>query len=331
MNDRKLPGLTRALDAEAMRQWFASAPWNAERGANSLQLVRSRVLKYTPGKRCVIEYLLWFAGKPLYPRRLIGKVYRKNRGESIFANWRQLWQAAPGADGAGDNAGGVHLGMPEPLVYVPELGMVVQSAVPGRALSELAEPETLVVAMRCVAENLAALHQVTAAVGEKKTLTDHLKKYCHPGPEVLSAAYPEIAPLVERLLAGLAHEERMSPAPVCPVHGDLNLAQVFLTADRAFFIDFDGLCLSPPALDIANFLVTLQVHFGPRSEQLKNVFLESYKARRPLQMLTGLQAYQAFAYLRRAVICTRAPAVADWRQQVRQLLEAGSAFLKNPV
>ncbi|MCG3119075.1 MAG: hypothetical protein ALAOOOJD_01403 [bacterium] len=329
MNDRKLPGLKRALDDEAMLSWFASAQWNSALRENSLRQVRSRVLKYTPGKRCVIEYLLWFAGKPARPRRLIGKMYRKNRGESIFANWRQLWQAAPGDDGAGAHAGGAPLGMPEPLAYEPELGMLVQSAVPGQALSELAEPETLVVAMRRVAQNLATLHQVTAAVGEKKTLDDHLKKYCHPGPEVLSAAYPEIAPLVETLLIRLVQEERESPAPVCPVHGDLNLAQIFLAADRAFFIDFDGLCLSTPALDIANFLVTLQVHFGSRSKKLQNAFLEAYNARRPQLMLTGLQAYQAFAYLRRAVICTRAPAVADWRQQVRQLLEAGSAFLKS--
>ena len=323
MNDRKLPGLARALDEEAMRVLFAATLGREpDQEEKFFSQVRCRVLKHAPGKRCVIAYEL--NGGAAAPRRLIGKIYRKNRGEIIFAQWRQLWQAAR----ENEARHGEPFGMPEPLAYLPELGMVLQSVIPGRQLAAFSERDDRRAALCSVARNLAALHGLPVAVGEKKTLDDHLKKYCHPGPQVLSEACPELAPLVEMILHGLATDRRLSEAPFCPAHGDLNLAQIFIAGGRAGFIDFDGLCLAHPALDLGNFLVTLQVRFGADYETLAEVFLEEYKACRSPRMLTGLRSYQAFAYLRRAVICTRAPAVPDWRQQVRQLLEAGSAFLE---
>lgn len=314
MSDPKLPGLARALDEEAMRALFA-----ARLGEQSFSPLRCRVVKHAPGKRCVIAYELNGDDAVSAPRRLIGKIYRKNRGEMIFAQWRRLWQAA---------AVSASFNMPEPLAYWPELGMLVQSVVPGRQLATFSEGDELHLALRGVARNLAVLHGLTVDLGEPKTLDDHLRKYCHPGPQVLSAD-PEWAPLVERLLNGLAADASLSRAPHCPIHGDLNLAQIFIDAGRAWFIDFDGLCLAHPALDLGNFLVTLQVHFTAEYEALAKIFLEEYQARRSLRMLTGLRSYQAFACLRRAVICTRAPAVPHRRQQVRQLLETGSSFLEN--
>jgi len=323
LNDRKLPGLARALDEEAMRALLAATlEREPDHQEKFFSQVRCRVLKHAPGKRCVIAYEL--NGAALAPRRLIGKIYRKNRGEIIFAQWRQLWQAAR----ENEARHGEPFGMPEPLAYLPELGMLLQSVVPGRQLAAFSEGDDRGAALRSVARNLATLHGLAVAGGEKKTLADHIQKYCHPGPRLLGEVCPELAPLVEKLLNGLATDESLRQAPVGLVHGDLNLAQIFIAGERAWFIDFDGLCLAPPALDLGNFLVTLQLHFGSDYETLAEVFLEEYKACRSLRMLTGLRSYQAFAYLRRAVICTRAPAVPHWRQLVRQLLEAGSAFLE---
>ena len=313
MSDRKLPGLALALNHETMRAQFA-----AIRQGEAFSRVRHRVLKYTPGKRCVIEYLLEANGKPRGSQRLIGKIYRKERGEVIFENLRQLWQAG---------GAGVSFAMPEPVAYLPEMRMVLQRFVPGRQLSDFSESDDLSTAVRCVAENLAALHGLAVATGEKRSLDDHIRKYCHPGPQALIEACPEVAPLVKNILAGLAQEASLNGAPICPVHGDLNLAQIFITGDRAFFIDLDGFCFSHAALDAGNFLITLQAHFGGKSDELRRIFLECYLSRRPPQMLAGLQAYQALAYLRRAVICFRQQAGANWPIQARRLLEAGCEIL----
>ncbi len=313
MSDRKLPGLALALNHETMRAQLA-----AVREGEDFSRVRHRVLKHTPGKRCVIEYVLDANGEPHGSQRLIGKIYRKERGEVIFENLRQLWQAG---------GAGMSFGMPEPLAYLPDMRMVLQRVVPGRQLLDFSENDDLSTAVRYVAENLAALHGLAVSAGEKKSLDDHIRKYCHPGPQALIEACPQAAPLVENILAGMAQETSLNGAPICPVHGDLNLAQIFIAGDRAFFIDLDGFCFSHAALDAGNFLITLQVHFGGKSDELRRIFLEGYLSRRPPQTLAGLRAYQALAYLRRAVICFRQQAEADWRKQARRLLEAGCEIL----
>ncbi|MDZ7342904.1 MAG: aminoglycoside phosphotransferase family protein [candidate division KSB1 bacterium] len=316
--DRKLPSLGRAQNDEEMRLLLAPLfPGWFDGNGQVLLGVRHQLLKHTPGKRCVIQYQLETSGQAT-PQQLIGKIYRKDRGRRIFENVHHLWQAADQ---------GARFNMAEPLAYLPELGMILLSAVPGRQLSSFAMDDDLPEALRRVAANLAALHGLEVSAVPERTLEDHLRKFCHPGVELLIAAYPEFRPLVEDLLAGLANDEALREAPLCPVHGDLNLAQIFIAQGHAWFIDFDGFCVSHPALDLGNFGVSLQVHYPARYEALQTMFLEHYLTNLPTRMLTGLRVYQALAYLRRAVIAARTPSVPNWREQVRQLLEAGNTVL----
>ena len=141
------------------------------------------------------------------------------------------------------------------------------------------------------------------------------------------AECPELAPLVEGILIGIRSDDNVMNAPLCTVHGDLGRNQIFVTPEQAYFIDFDGVCISHPALDLANFLVGLQVRFGALSGELMSAFMEGYLAIQPPRMLTGLRAYQAFTYLRRATICLRGKVVASWREHVRSLLKTGYALL----
>jgi Ser/Thr protein kinase RdoA (MazF antagonist) len=213
------------------------------------------------------------------------------------------------------------------LAYVAELGMVLQRAAPGRALTGVRHPDELYAAMQLAAKNLAALHDLPCAAGDVKTLQDHLVKYCHPGPEILMEALPMLAPMVRDLIDGIYAELNGLALALCPVHGDLNLAQVFIARDRALFIDFDGFCRSHAALDVGNFLITLAEHFSEGSGELRHGFLEAYLAAHAEHKLHGLRAYQAFAYLRRAMISFRMqdPAVRD--QRVRKMLREGLACL----
>ena len=320
MEDRKLPGLQPALDDAEMRKRLRLSLWNRFGIDDTLPVTaRHQVLKYTPGKRCVVEYQMHFNGSALSPRRLIGKLYRKDRGRVIFNNLAALWQAS--MESAKSEK---RFWMPEPLAYVAELGMVLQEAAPGRRLTDFSGDSELSPAIRAVATNLAALHSLPMpmrVVG--KGLADHLEKYCHPGPPAMMGACPELAPLTQRLLEAIFADTDLPNARLCPVHGDLGLAQIFVAGARAYFIDFDGFCFSHPALDVGNFLVTLRVHFPQRSEELISAFLERYYFENANSRLIGLRAYQAFAYLRRAMICFRARTAPTWTQQARQLLEHG--------
>jgi thiamine kinase-like enzyme len=325
MYDSKLPGLRQAMNGEDMRVTLSNVfRRDPARGLPTLSSIRVNVLKHALGKRCVLEYWLEPDETHLNARRVVGKLYRKNRGEKIHGHLLNLWEATHRRSN-----NGIFFGMPEPLAYLPQLGMVLQSVVPGRQLSSYAEQDNLAAALPAVAENLATLHGLSVPSLEKRTMEDHIAKYCHPDPQVLAAACSEVAPLIEYLLESLRNDESLQRAALCPVHGDLGLDQIFIAAQRAFFIDFDGFCLSHSALDLGNFLVALRVHFGAKSTALTNIFLESYLASRSQRgaQLTGLRTYQVFAYLRRATICFRRKAVAGWRQQMQALLKAGYALL----
>jgi hypothetical protein len=173
MNDHKLPKLARALNNEEMRSLFSGhlARLNSPFGhterpegpftGREICEVRHLVLKHTPGKRCVIEYWLELSGTPRQTRRVIGKMYRFDRGEKIFANLRALWNAAHS-----QTCQERVLGMPQPLAYLPELGMIIQEVVPGRQLSRFTTGHYLLQAVRRVASNLAAL-RLDCSVSEK--------------------------------------------------------------------------------------------------------------------------------------------------------------------
>lgn len=287
----------------------------------ALSYVCTELLKYVPGKRGVVVYEVAFAEVKREPQKIFGKIYRKDRGQSMFNTLRALWQASRHAQ-AGCFA------LPEPLAYVAELGMVLQSAAQGQALARLSCAEDLFAAMQHTARGLAALHRLPVKVGEAKSFEDHLGKYCHPGPEILAETHPQIAPLLLELLAMMRADIQVRAIELCPVHGDLNLAQIFITPERAVFIDFDGYCRSHAGLDVGNFLVTLAERFGEKSRELRHAFLETYLAAQAKPDLPALRVYQAFAYVRRAVINLRSPDETERNTRAQQLLRAALALMQ---
>ncbi len=328
--DGKLPALKLALNNQAMQTHLAQAlPTlfiDAQEEAAFLSpewsrtvRVQHRVLKYKPGKHGVIEYFLEIDRRPARWPRVIGKVYRAERGRRIFENMQSLWSAA--------HSGARSFGMPQPLGYLTELGMVIQEAVPGQPLRNLLEDGDLAGVIRLTARNLAVLHSLPLGALEKKGMRDHLKKYCHPGPELLIETYPQLAAQVEAILTKLLEETRRPHFPLSPVHGDLGLDQIFFAGDQVYFIDFDGLCLAHPALDLGNFLVALRFYLGARREKLAEIFLASYLEDQDAEGVEGLAVYQAFACFRRAMICFRKNEGKDVLATVKHLLKASCAYL----
>lgn len=329
VNDRKLPALHRAMDDREIRGILSAAlKSHSQNGSHAVSSVRHEILKYKPGKHCVIKYWVEWDGNHSTSSCVIGKLYRKNRGQQLFQKFQNLWSATQNEQKQ-ENL----FRMPRPLAYVSELGMILQTMVPGRSLAGLSDFDDLNNPIRSVARNLAALHSLSLPSGEKKTMTDHFKKYCHPGAQVMIAECPDLAHLVESILVGLEleTEQGLKNAPMCPVHGDLGLSQIHISEDQAFFVDFDSFCLSHPALDIANFITALAVNLEAGSEELKKTFINTYLQFHSSETLTGLRVYQAFIYLRRAMICFRLRTGNEWQHQARELLKTGIGFLPPPT
>ena len=323
LDDPKLPGLRQATDSAEMRRRLAAIlePDLREKGL-ALADVRHRVLKHVFGKRCVIEYRLDLAGDSPAASPLIGKVYRLNRGQRIYGFMADLAQQFQ--NGRPDSC---RLAMPVPVAYCRDLDMVLQSLVPGRQLSTYSEDDDLLQPVKKVARNLALLHSAAPNGEPPQTFADHMLKLCRPGPEALLEEQPGLARLVEPILQTLENDPVLQQAPLVMAHGDLGLSQIFITEDRAYFIDFDGFGVTHAALDLANFMIAIEVHHKRRSRELGKVFLETYLETQSPDKLTGLKTYRAFIYFRRAMICFKKKEEADWRQRIQKLLEKSTAVL----
>jgi len=318
MIDTKLKALEQAVDDGVMRERFAAS---LDSGRPPVASVRHAVLKHTPGKRCVIEYWIDMPGVPR--ERIIGKVFRDQRGARVYQTLRRLHAArrAQGPDRAPFH-------MAEPLAYYDDLGMLVQTAVPGRELSQLGADADWIGAMRAVADNLAALHELPVEA-EPRTVSELTHKFCRPRPDELVLLRPELGDAVENILQALALVDAAAPG-TSVVHGDLGLGQVLYGDERAYFVDLDGLCRSHAALDVANFLVSLRLRLGPMSPEPERAFTERYLERRP-ESLAWLDAFEALAYLRRATAAFRKSLATDGLERAKRLLAVGNWIARAAV
>ncbi|MDQ7053605.1 MAG: phosphotransferase [candidate division KSB1 bacterium] len=111
------------------------------------------------------------------------------------------------------------------------------------------------------------------------------------------------------------------------VHGDVNPMQIFVHDEQAYFVDFDGVCLSHPALDVSNFLIALKVRFPQMANELTRYFLENYLHRCPSAYLRGLRIYHALIYFRRAMIAFRQKRHSYREKWVHDLLQKANSYL----
>ncbi|MEW5989593.1 MAG: phosphotransferase, partial [Chloroflexota bacterium] len=218
------------------------------------------VLKYKPGRRCVLAYQLPGRsrnGQPAASRPVIGKVFRDERGERLLALQEFLWR-----DGFGPQAAD-KIYVPRPLAYVPEMRMLVQEQAAGATLNQLVEDPGLPKLVRRSAEGLAKLHNTPAPAPagfplDAYTLAServNLDRFTAD----LATMRPADAAAVARLRDALQAWATQLPDPpaLTPVHRDFYYSQVLFDEARLTLIDFDLLALGDPALDVANFTAHL--------------------------------------------------------------------------
>ncbi|MEM7116343.1 MAG: phosphotransferase [Chloroflexota bacterium] len=319
--DHKLPALYIALNDLLMEQVL-----NTDKiFLGKLQMtgpvsVQHQLLKYAPGKRCVVAYYIYelHTGQSI---RLIGKLYRENRGQHIFRRMSHLWEARRRNRGEAL--------MAHPLHYLPSVGIILQQQVTGSPLGEMLGSTQLFDAVASAGQNLAVLHETyLPGLIVRESMSDHIVKYCRPMPMQIAQDLPFLGPQIEAIVNRLVGDETLTDLPLTTVHNDLNLAHVYWDQGKTLFIDFDGLCLSHAALDIANFRVALQVYLGQQGELLADCFLNAYLEARGANEVPGLARYESLAYLRRATICCRKQAQPNWLEQTEWLLQKSWAALE---
>ncbi len=300
--DAALPGLAGALDPARAGAWLGALL--GDRGTPVAQ-----VLKHVRGKRCVLAYT--FADGT----RVVGKMYRKDRAARHAAVLREMNAAL-----AGDTRA------PKLLGCWDDLGMIVEAWVPGapvRGWDDVRETPGLA---ERLGRALATLHATHVPAARHADLEAQMRRTCHPGIEALAAALPELAPRLRALVAAIfARDSQVAASPVTS-HGDFAPTQLFVDAGTVYVLDLDGLCVADRALDVANFRVGLEAHLGDAGRALGDRFLAAYAAQSGTGELPALPHYEAFCYVRRAMILWRKQPL-GWRQDLALCLERGTARL----
>jgi len=322
----KLYTLDIALDSQRMGRTFAAlAPKHLGEGFQirevGIEVIRRR------NQRCVIRYRI-DAGHALTGQRrewrVIGKVYKAKRGESVYAIMRQLWQNGF-ARHAGDS-----ISIPEPLEFSSSLCMLFQEEVPGLPIKTLLKQENNPAHFRQLARTIAKLHRCELELDQPFLVKDHLLR-CHPRYPFLELACPELESRIEHIVqtankieTGLIREARLTP-----IHGDFHLGQVHVENGYTWLIDFDALGYGDPASDLGNLLVFLRgkIKKNPGVVALINVFLEEYFSLMDRDLARRILLYEGLTNLRRACKCLRLQEE-GWRRRVARMVDTGVACIE---
>ena len=249
-NDPAMSTLAAALDAAEVRRRFRGRLRRLT-GENGLPHLRTiRMVRYKPGRRCMIEYDVEVEWPDAAPEMvtLIGKVRRLRSGKSGYRLLNALWDAGFGAD----SADGITVA--EPIGVVPEFRMWLQRKVQGRVATDLlAAPggEDLV---RRIAEAAHKVHRAGVLAKRRHTMHDELRILHERLPSV-ARSEPRWAWRIQRLLDACDRlgAGTLEPEP-CGIHRDFYADQVIVAGPHLCLIDFDLYCEGDPALDIGNFL-----------------------------------------------------------------------------
>ena len=347
--DRKLrQRLYRATRPDLAAPFLAQAlPAFGKRGREQLARVEAiHVLKYKPGRRCVLGYELTGRERKrgrATRHRVIGKVFRDERGRRLDRLQRLLWEHGFGPD-APD---GIHVA--EPLGYAPKMRMQLQAWAPGQTLNQLVMGQDIRPFMAPTAQGLAKFHSLPVPLPVNGDGPVMLKPY-GVGEELanldrfvqeLVTVRPSFAPEALRLLDALRQWASRLPSPpaATPIHRDFYYSQVLVQdgpgEERLTLIDFDLMALGDPALDVANFtahLVFLGMDKLGDAEALVPagcLFLESYARRRSLEptFWSRFRFYQAATFFRLLKVVAPRPGLVhlfdDVHRQTLAALEEG--------
>ncbi|MCX6048004.1 MAG: phosphotransferase [Chloroflexi bacterium] len=294
--DPQLPGLTLAVDGDAMRERFVTLRQGRGR-ASVVQACAMRPIRYKPGVRCAFRYeLQTSSGQEL----CFGKLFARD-SEPLWQTIVALYHAAKTESELPRIA--------KPLAYWPALPMVVQAAVDGVELHNVAFDAQIAATTRlpwllATGRCSAALHTLTGVAGPQQTLAGDLAALDQYRP-ALHQVNPGLATRFEETLAAILTIARRQPE-LTPVlsHGALRTDQFMLENNQLVLIDLDSVCWASPARDLGNFLAYLtwkalrQPQHAAFIQRAEQAFLAGYQTVRTRPDAGWVALYQAASLLK---------------------------------
>lgn len=295
--DLAMPGLPIACDAEAMWHLLSSLHGGLAGAPRQIERLHVERARYTPEISTILRYELDEAGG--VKSEIYGKVQPHQRGQRTFQLETQLWQAACESDGL--------LRMPRPLAFVKELGLLLESAVPGKPVKGLRDSEEFRGVGVAAADAAAVIHESGLQPDETIELEHELDRLEHVA-EQFALTDPKAHFLLKDLLMHLHDRlERSFAEEMLPTHADLKYDQFLHHEGIYSLIDFDYFAMAETSYDLAKFCAYLfpsmprSWHDSVSSEAVRLDFLRRYRELRPHATLDRFQIYEAVILALRAM------------------------------
>jgi thiamine kinase-like enzyme len=323
--DPNLTSLHRAADPEEMKRLFRNHRDVILDHPARITEVRVELARYLPEIAAILRYDIETAPAS-EGRTIFGKVQPFNRGAESHRVMTEIWKAAQRSEGK--------LVVPKPLGYHPELGLYLQSSVPGKAISsDRTKPEFLPGVVHA-AEALATLHESSIPTQKKLPLereVSRMERTLDQFALVEPRAYFLLRELVTHLkekLKNLPEEEWL------PTHGDYKYDQLLYEDGQFSLIDFDFFAMAENSFDLGKFCAYL-VPSMPKSweqsaaaEEGRKLFLDRYRELRPQARLQRFPIYETVNLAGRAMTLMWAQ-TRGWEQAAEALLVIGMERLKS--
>jgi hypothetical protein len=328
LTDEQMPFLHAALDSSIAQKQLAELCGAWPGTPRPVKLRGIRVIRYKPGRRCLIEYEMVSQVAIAKPLILLGKVRANGLDRKTFELQRTLWQ---GGFGPSSEEG---VRVPEPVGIIPQFQMWLQAKAPGAPATELlANPGAAQLARR-IAEALHKLHFANIPASRTHCISDELQ-ILRKRLDLVAQNKPEWRQRLERLLAACERLGASLPAAATTgIHRDFYPAQILVDGTTLYLLDFDLFCRGNPALDAGNFLGHLLEHSLRESNnacalsESRSAFLERFVELSGLDSREAVEAYTTLTLVRHIHLSTlfpeRAPfterIMAECEQRLRSLL-----------
>lgn len=314
-NDPDMPFLARATDPDDVERRLA-----ALFGSTGPRVVAVRVVRYKPGRRCLIEYDVEFQRPEHGGHRttILGKA--RARGSPGAADRLLRHLRSRGFDSDSEDG----IAVPEPLGIVDEYRMSLQRKVPGVSATVSIAAEGSGPLARKIAEAICKLHHAGALTRRVHTTAEEIRILRECLARV-AVQFPEWERRLERVLRECTRLAGDLPTgPSCGIHRDFYSDQVIVEGARLCLVDFDLYCEGDPALDAGNFLghVTEQsVRLFGRADALEeseHAFEERFLELSGRQTGRSVRVFATLTLARHVFLSTRFP---ERRPFTRSLLE----------
>ena len=170
---------------------------------------------------------------------VVAKLYPSGRGEITYANMQGLWNSSFGERRRPP-------GLPRPIDYLPDVGVLIMERIEGRPLAEFSalDEDILGRAVRLV----ASLHECHVHPSKRRDSRRILRSVRQKAERVAELA-PEFAGSIWAVVEAL-EAAQVEDLELVPCHGDFSPRNVLVGPGRVVLIDWDRLQWADPARDI---------------------------------------------------------------------------------